>query len=308
MIAARHSVAAAPALTRRAPDAHSIAEGALFADLTILIVLIGLYVPYAGPAMAAISPLPLLLLALRRGWRVTTEATIVSCLLVAFLAGPFSALPVLTIAFRSTALGIGMRKRWKAGRTVLAGTAFLWAIVCVGVTATALLMPSWRTATEQGISLTYRQITGLFGTLLRLLGQGHVWTQVHPHLTDFLAWFIAHWLLLLPLVSIPVLIVAVAAEYVIAEVVLPRFGFAPAPLRLFGMQATPEAGQPKQGVRRRVRERLEAQLVLRQEQLRERRELQRARGKRVAMEPVPSRTEPPVTAAHAHRPPDGSGD
>src|SRR5947209_15233489 len=87
--AARSPVAVLAQARREAPNAHAIAEGALFADLTVLIVLVGLYVPYASAAMAAISPVPLLLLTIRRGWRVSTEATIVACLLVGFLAGPF---------------------------------------------------------------------------------------------------------------------------------------------------------------------------------------------------------------------------
>ena len=40
----------------------------------VLIVLISLYVPYAGPAMATISPVPFLLLLVRRGWRVAIES------------------------------------------------------------------------------------------------------------------------------------------------------------------------------------------------------------------------------------------
>ncbi len=303
-------MAVAPAIRRGAPDAHAIAEGALFADLTILVVLLGLYVPYAGPAMAAISPVPLLLLALRRGWRVCTEATIVACLLVAFLAGPFSALPVLTIAFRSAALAIGLRKGWQAGRTVLAGTTFLWIVVWIGVTCAALAFPSWRSATEQGIADTFRAGASLVGFVFVFLHQGNVWHQsVAPAFGDFISWFLAHWLLLLPVVAWPVLLIAVGAEYIIAEVVLPRFGVTPPPLSLFGFQATVQpaaaASARQPGLRARVLARLEAELAVRQEQLRQRREHQRAGSKHAAMEPVRSsdRAAQPVHVVH---PPDGS--
>ncbi len=235
--------------------------------MTVMVVIIGLYIPYAGPAMAAISPIPLLLVVLRQGWRVAIQAFIATCLLVSFLTGPFTAFAVLTIALRSFALGIGLRKGWSAGKTVLAGTAFLWAIVWAGVTATALVLPSWRAATEQGITLTYHQLTGLLGLLLRLFGQNHLWQQLSPHLNDFLGWFLAHWLLLLPLFVWPILLIAVGAEYIIVEVVLPRFGVTPPPLRLplFGNAAAREAAQTGT-MRKRIELTLQEKLGHRPEQ------------------------------------------
>ncbi len=213
--------------------------------MTVMVVIIGLYIPYAGPAMAAISPIPLLLVVLRQGWRVAVQAFIATCLLVSFLTGPFTAFAVLTIALRSFALGIGLRRGWSAGKTVLAGTTFLWGVVWAAVTAAALVLPSWRAATEQGLSLTYRQLTGLLGVLLRLFGQNRLWHQLSPLLNDFLGWFLAHWLLLLPLFAWPILLIAVGAEYIIIEVVLPRFGVTPPPLRLplFGNTAGRETAQ-----------------------------------------------------------------
>lgn len=235
--------------------------------MTVMVVIIGLYIPYAGPAMAAISPIPLLLVVLRQGWRVAIQAFIATCLLVSFLTGPFTMFAVLTIALRSFALGIGLRKGWSAGKTVLAGTTFLWAIVWAGVTAVALVLPSWRAATAQGISLTYRELTGLLGLLLRLFGQNHLWHQLTPRLNDFLAWFLAHWLLLLPLVAWPILLVAVGAEYIIIEVVLPRFGVTPPPMHLplFGNAAEREAAQAGL-VRKRIELTLQEKLGHRPEQ------------------------------------------
>lgn len=253
--------------------------------MTVMVVIIGLYIPYAGPAMAAISPIPLLLVVLRRGWRVAIEAFIATCLLVSFLTGPFTTFAVLIIALRAFALGIGLRKGWSAGRTVMAGTTFMWAIVWAGMTAAALALPSWRAATEQGISLTYRQITGLLGVLLRLFGQNHLWHQLSPHLDDLLAWLLSHWLLLLPLAAWPILLVAVGAEYIIVEVVLPRFGVTPPPLRLplFGNAADREAAQAGM-----LRKRLEATL---QEKLGQRPEkMLRRSSRRLTPAPISIRT------------------
>src|SRR5439155_7621517 len=154
-----------------------------------------------------------------------------AALLVTFLTGPFSAFPVLTIALRAAAIGIGLRHGWPVRKTELAGTFFLWIIVWVGVTLVALALPSWRAATEQGLILTYHQVTGLFALLLKVVGLGAVWAKIRTPVNDFLPWFIRHWLQLLPVVTLPVLLVAVAAEYVIVEVTLPRFGVNPPPLR-----------------------------------------------------------------------------
>jgi len=244
-------------LHSRVPGARAIAEGALLADLTVLVVLMGLYIPYAGPALAALSPIPLLLLALRRGWRVTVEATVAACLLVSFLTGPFSAVAVVVVAMRSAALGIGLRRRWRVRYTVLAGSGFLWVAACAGVALLALVVPSWRSATEQGIRLTLRELSGLAGIVLRIVGRERWWQDLAPTRDGFITWFVAHWLLLLPVVVWPLMLITVSAEYVIAEVVLPRFGVTIPAFRF----SHALGGVRPVGARERLRLRLEVRLA-----------------------------------------------
>ena len=219
--------------TENTAGARAIAEGALFADLTVIIILLGLYVPYAGPVLATISPLPLLLLVLRQGWRIALQSSAVAVLLVGFLTGPLSAIAVGVIAVRAASLGIGMRRDWRPAGTVFVGTLFFWACFYSATLAVALVIPSWRTATEEGFKLTYNQGSAVLGGLLGILGFGHAWQQtLHPDLNRWFDYFIHHWMLLLPAVAFPVLLIGVTAEYVIAEAILPPFGFKPRPLRL----------------------------------------------------------------------------
>jgi hypothetical protein len=248
---------------RTAPGGRAIAEGALLADLTVLVVLAGLYVPYASAILAAVAPIPLLLLVLRQGWRVSIQAFITASLLITFLTGPFTSFAVFTIAVRAFAIGIGLRNGWPVRKTLLAGTAFMWIIVWVGVTLAALAFPSWRAATEEGIAFTFRQGTAVLGVSLRVIGQGALWHRLNPRLDEFLAWFLKYWLLMLPLLVWPILWVACTAEYMIVEMIVPHFGIHPAPLRLplLGSRAD-------HGVRRpsRVRRRLEVVLRSRLQQ------------------------------------------
>ena len=277
----------------RAPDARAIAEGALLGDLAVLIVLISLYVPYAGPAMATISPVPFLLLLVRRGWRVAIESAVVASLLVAFLTGPFSALAVGTLFLRGASLGIGLRRGWRVSRTIFTGAAFLWVFVCIGVTAWSIAIPSWRSATEHGLSLTLRQGADLGGALLTLIGFGAWWHQIHPHVNDGIAWFLRYWLYLLPVVAWPVLLVAETAEYIILEVIMPRFGVQPPPFRLPWPRAAKRAApQRPDGVRGRLLQKLEQRLSASQDRPGEGRERSRALrlAGRVA---VPARSLPP---------------
>jgi hypothetical protein len=153
-------------------------------------------------------------------------------MLVTFLTGPFSALTIVIFSLRAAALAIGLRRGWRVGRTLLVGTTFIWLIACLGITLVALALPAWRSATEQGLALTLRQLAGLLHLLLGLLGQGQLWQQVQPRVDAFISWFVAHWLLMLPLIAWPLLYAAMVAEYVIAEAILPRFGFTPPPFRL----------------------------------------------------------------------------
>jgi len=260
----------------RAPDARAIAEGALLGDLAVLIVLISLYVPYAGPAMATISPVPFLLLLVRRGWRVAIESAVVASLLVAFLTGPFSALAVGTLFLRGVSLGIGLRRGWRVSRTIVAGTAFLWVFLVLGVTVWAVAIPSWRSATEHGISLTLHQGANLVGAVVSLAGFGAWWQDLSPRVNDGIAWFMRYWLYLLPLVAWPVLLVAETAEYVILEVIMPRFGVHPPPLRLPGARAKTRSPESRpDGTRARLLRKLEQRVV----QVRERQGNRPASGK-----------------------------
>lgn len=255
-------MASATSARNRAPDARAIAEGALLGDLAVLIVLISLYVPYAGPAMATVSPVPFLLLLVRRGWRVAIESAVVAALLVAFLTGPFSALAVGTLFLRGVSLGIGLRRGWRVSRTILAGTAFLWIFIVIGVTAWAVAIPSWRSATEHGLSLTLHQGADLFGAIVSLIGFGGWWQGVAPRINDGIAWFLRHWLYVLPLVAAPVLLVAETAEYIILEVIMPRFGVQPPPLRLPGLRSKPRTAKARSsGARAPLVRKLEQRLA-----------------------------------------------
>lgn len=212
--------------------------------------------------MATISPVPFLLLLVRRGWRVAIESAAVAALLVAFLTGPFSAFAVGTLFLRGVSLGIGLRRGWRVSGTILAGTAFLWVFLVVGVVTWSLAIPSWRSATEHGISLTLHQGAGLAGTIVSLAGFGAWWHGVAPRIDDAIAWFLRYWLYLLPLVAWPVLLVAETAEYVILEVIMPRFGVHPPPLRLPGRRSQTNATKDSpNGARARLVRRLERRLA-----------------------------------------------
>jgi hypothetical protein len=229
----RWLVTTAHAKPARAVSARAIAEGALFADLTVLIVLLALYIPYAGPVLATISSMPLLLLILRQGWRIGLQAMIVALVLVGFLTGPLSATAVGVVAARAAGLGFGMRRRWNAWLAVVAGATIFWAFFYGFSIGGALIVPSWRAATEQGLRLTYDQGSHLLGSLAGAIGASNLWQhQAHPWLDRAFAFFIRNWLWLLPLLGWPVICLVIAAEYVIAEAVLPPFGYRPRPLRL----------------------------------------------------------------------------
>lgn len=217
----------------RAVSARAIAEGALFADLTVLIVLLALYIPYTGPVLATISSMPLLLLILRQGWRIGLQATVVALVLVGFLTGPLSAMTVGVVAARAVGLGCGMRRRWNAWLAVVVGATIFWLVFYGFSIGGALIVPSWRAATEQGLRLTYNQGSHLLGSLAGAIGASNLWQhQAHPWLDQAFAFFIRNWLWLLPLLGWPVICLVIAAEYVIAEAVLPPFGYRPRPLRL----------------------------------------------------------------------------
>lgn len=100
----------------------SMTESGLLAAITVVMALIGVYVPFLGTVAVLMWPLPILVLIVRHGLKWGVMAVAVSGILTAALVEPMVSLRLaLAFAPGGVALGWGFRKDWSPVRTLTSG-------------------------------------------------------------------------------------------------------------------------------------------------------------------------------------------
>ena len=100
----------------------SMTESGLLAALTVVMALIGVYVPFLGTVAVLMWPLPILVLVVRHGLKWGLMAIVVACVLTAALIEPMVSVRLaLAFAPGGIALGWGFRKGWSPVRTLTTG-------------------------------------------------------------------------------------------------------------------------------------------------------------------------------------------
>lgn len=89
----------------RPTDTKSMIEGALLAAITIILSIISLYMPVLGVFASLVWPVPIVILGVRHGLRISILSTIVAGIFVAILSGPLQA---FTVVFGFGLIGIVM--------------------------------------------------------------------------------------------------------------------------------------------------------------------------------------------------------
>lgn len=100
----------------------SMTESGLLAAVTVVMALIGVYVPFFGTAAVLMWPLPILVLIVRHGLQWGVMAAVVAGVLTAALVEPMASLRLaLAFAPGGIALGLGFRRGWPPVRTLTVG-------------------------------------------------------------------------------------------------------------------------------------------------------------------------------------------
>ena len=101
----------------------SIVEGAFFAAITAVLSIISIYVPLLGTVVSFLCPLPIIILSLRHSLKFAVIATVISSMLVSFLAGPFQGIIVLLgFGLLGIVLGYGVRKEYTSTEIIILGS------------------------------------------------------------------------------------------------------------------------------------------------------------------------------------------
>ena len=99
---------------------HSMTEGGILAAATVVMAMIGIYVPIIGMLAILLWPLPVIVLVVRHGVRWGVMAVVVASLITAMIVEPATALR-LAIAFGPVGimLGLGYRLQWSGVKIVV---------------------------------------------------------------------------------------------------------------------------------------------------------------------------------------------
>lgn len=198
----------------------SIVEGAFLAAITAILFIISIYIPLLGTLVSFLCPLPIIILYLRHSLKFTIISIFVSGVLVSIIAGPLQGLMVLLgFGILGVTLGYAIKKELSSNEIILLGS-----IASLSSKIIIILIGIWfldinplifdvdqidRIITQ---SLNFYQSIGLTGEQLDFLKES---------LTQTLNIF----RIVFPAMLILASIFDVFINYIVARVVLKRFGY-----------------------------------------------------------------------------------
>lgn len=102
---------------------RSLTEGGILASIAIIFALISVYLPILGVVVNMIWPVPILLLGVRHGFKVSLMCLAVAGIIIAMLINPLQAISVvLGFGFIGVAIGYAINQGWSPIKTMLVGT------------------------------------------------------------------------------------------------------------------------------------------------------------------------------------------
>lgn len=102
---------------------RSLTEGGILASIAIIFALISVYIPVLALVVNLIWPVPILLLGVRHGFKVSLMCLAVAGIIIAMLINPFQAASVvLGFGFIGVAIGYAINHGWSPTKTMVVGT------------------------------------------------------------------------------------------------------------------------------------------------------------------------------------------
>ena len=108
----------------RDTSTKSLVEGALLAAINVVLSIMALYMPVLGTFAALVWPVPIVILGIRHGLRISILSTIVAGIFVAILSGPLQAISiVLSFGLIGIAMGWAINKKLSPFKVLTIGGA-----------------------------------------------------------------------------------------------------------------------------------------------------------------------------------------
>lgn len=173
--------------------AIEIAEGALLADVAIILQLIAVYLPVGGEALRILIPAAFAVLVLRRGFYVGLLSLFVALFVVGMMTGIHFLAATLLECGAGLFLGLAMRLRLRAVLVVLLGTTTATLLVCALAALAGLITGFPVAAVILQLRLALDAGIGLAGLGAHAVGLGAVWQAHLPAVRHLKALALTYW-------------------------------------------------------------------------------------------------------------------
>lgn len=122
-------------------EVKPLVEGALLSAITILLALISIYIPLLGLLASFIWPVPIILLGIRHGLKISILATLVSGLIIGMFSEPLQAFTVVFgFGLIGVAIGYAFRKNYTPSAIMGIGIGFSLLSKVILIVGTLLIM------------------------------------------------------------------------------------------------------------------------------------------------------------------------
>jgi len=187
---------------RKRLSAIELAETAVLVDITLVLSLLGWLLPY-GAGLYVAASIPVVVLGARHRFRVVVVALFAGAAAGFVLGGNALALNIAELTLLGGFLGIGVRRRWGAARTVAVVAGVMWPpIAAVTVGLLALFSDLRR--------LTLDQVRNSWDGLARLV-RNLGFATLADWGDTVVRWGVRHWYLLIPAVELVGLVLTTLA-------------------------------------------------------------------------------------------------
>ena len=192
--------------------AIEIAEGALLADIAVILQLLTIYLPIAGGYITLLVPIPFTVLVLRRNLYAGIMGLCVAFFVIGMLTGIQSFFPMLLEGGAGLFLGIMMKYRVRDVPLVLLGATGSALLLSGLIILTTLLSGVPITRTLLSLHRNYDAIAASLGYAAAHIGLGSWWIHnAYPIVTSFETLIFTYWwaliYMLVWLVLCPVVII-----------------------------------------------------------------------------------------------------
>lgn len=202
-------------------ETKSMVEGALLASLTVLLSVLGIYLPVVGIFISFTWPVPIVILGLRHGLKWSLLATVVSGLVLSLLVSPMQALTlVLGFGLLGIVLGEALKRDLSFGKVIgLGAVASLFSKVLLFAVGSLLLGVNSFTENFTMLEKSITQVLTMYSQMGMDKNQLDMMRDTFRNMLELMK-------VIFPALLVVASILDTFLNYLISQLILKRLGYA----------------------------------------------------------------------------------